>query len=290
MSRNRLLLKRIQSVQWTQQITKAIQIISQQRLNKELPILKRANLYTEVMDHMLSNLVQQKPLLSEAFTSKRSFNHVSIIGIAGNKGLCGSSNYRVQRALIDHLIYYTGSHVKVDLYLLGDRMIRSIMPIVNKLNYVNCTVYESSHLMQTQKEYTALFENAITQICSDFLNKKTDLVLLCGNLFINRIVQETATKQILPFKPQETQVQDYSVELEESLDQILDLLKIYCKGHIDCLVANSIASDHSSRQVSMKSASEVAENMSAELLLTFSKMRQANITQELNEIMLGSEN
>lgn len=282
---------RIASVQSTQQITKAMKMVSAAKLKRATNAIVQLRPYATKLKEILGNLSGSLEGSSSPFIQEREPNKVLIVVVSSNRGLAGAFNMNVIKAT-NNLIAQKYS----DQYKKGNV---SIVAIGKKSQ----DFYEKrgyNIIGNNNEVYAALtFENVtkITDsIMAGFEKGEFDKVELVYNKFKNAAVQILTTEQLLPLpKTEDTEIKgsksasniDYILEpaQEEIVEQ---LIPKSIKIQLYKAVLDSHASEHGARMTSMDKATENAGDLLKALKLSYNQARQAAITTELTEIVSGA--
>lgn len=281
---------RIGSVQSTQQITKAMKMVSAAKLKRATNAIIQLRPYATKLKEILGNLSANLEGSSSPFIEEREPNKVLIVVVSSNRGLAGAFNMNVIKTT-NNLIAEKYS----EQYKNGNVSIVSIgkksQDFYEKRNY--------KVIGNNNEVYNALtFENVtkITDaIMAGFKNGDYDKVELVYNRFKNAAVQILTTEQLLPLPKTEEvkteKVNKHAVDyiLEPSQEEIVkELIPKSIKIQLYKAVLDSHASEHGARMTSMDKATENAGDLLKALKLSYNQARQAAITTELTEIVSGA--
>ncbi|MCX2482310.1 ATP synthase F1 subunit gamma [Pedobacter sp. MR2016-24] len=278
---------RISSVQSTQQITKAMKMVSAAKLKRATNAIVQLRPYATKLKEILGNLSANLEGSSSPFVQEREPNKVLIVIVSSNRGLAGAFNMNVIKAA-NNLI----SDKYSEQYKNGNVSIISIgkksQDFYEKRGY--------NIIGNNNEVYTALtFENVtkITEsIMAGFKKGEFDKVELVYNRFKNAAMQIITTEQLLPLpktenvKASKTQV-DYILEPTQE-EIVKELIPKSIKIQLYKAVLDSHASEHGARMTSMDKATENAGDLLKALKLSYNQARQAAITTELSEIVSGA--
>jgi F-type H+-transporting ATPase subunit gamma len=280
---------RIKSVKSTQQITKAMKLVSASKLKKATSRITLMRPYAEKLQDVLSNIMQSTDLseLSMGYNDERPINKVLVVAFSSDRGLCGGFNSNLIK---------TAKRVVEEKYAnkVGRKNI-TVLPIGKKVdeNFRRTDI-------STNSDYWDLFYNLnfeesskIAQfLMQSFLAKEYDVIEVVYSKFKNAAVQEFSVEQFLPVaKVQSTTTSssnaDYVFEpnkialLEELIPKILKTTFFrYC--------LDNNASEHGARMVAMDSATNNAGDLIKKLEIEYNKARQAAITNQIMEIVSGA--
>ncbi len=278
---------RIKSVQSTQQITKAMKMVSAAKLRRAQDAIIQMRPYSRKLQEMLSNIVSSSSAEADmSLAEERSVERVLMIPITSDRGLCGGYNtniIKMTREIIN--TKYAAQHAKGNV---------TILPIGKKgYEYFQRNNYKL--VDQFWEIFSDLsFDNvrrAAIYAQQAFLNKEYDRVELVYSQFKNAATQIFINEPYLPIpkvdQPKGGKAIDFvfepsmSVLLQELMPKILNT-QVY-KAVLD---AN--ASEHGARMTAMDKASDNANEMLKSLKISYNRARQAAITTELTEIVSGA--
>ncbi len=279
---------RITSVISTQQITKAMKMVSAAKLRRAQDAITMMRPYAgklrEIMENISGSL---EGGVGGELTKVRTVNKVLIIAVNSNRGLCGAFNAGIIRAVNKLLRENYASQVKegnVKVLCIGKKAsdFFSKNPAVyggNRNNLYNNLDFESVAAVADE-------------IMTEFKKGEYDHVDLVYNQFKNAAVQYVTLEQMLPVvsaEKSEIKVQhDYIFEPgKEAL--VLELLPKSIRVQLYKAVLDSNASEHGARMTAMSKATDNAGDLLKELRLSYNKARQASITNEILEIVAGAE-
>ncbi|QNK62478.1 ATP synthase F1 subunit gamma [Pedobacter sp. PAMC26386] len=279
---------RISSVQSTQQITKAMKMVSAAKLKRATNAIIQLRPYATKLKEILGNLSANLEGSSSPYIEEREPNKVLIVVVSSNRGLAGAFNMNVIKATNNLIAEKYSEQFKngnVSIVAIGKKS----QDFFEKRNY--------NVIGNNNEVYTALtFENVtkITDsIMAGFKNGDYDKVELVYNRFKNAAVQILTTEQLLPLpqneKVAETNQHQIDYILEPSQEEIVkELIPKSIKIQLFKAVLDSHASEHGARMTSMDKATENAGDLLKALKLSYNQARQAAITTELTEIVSGA--
>jgi len=277
---------RIASVTSTQQITKAMKMVSAAKLKRATNAIVQLRPYAEKLREILANVSATVEGGASPFTVDRAPERVLLVVIASNRGLAGAFNTNVIKAT-NQLI--AGKYA--DQYRAGNLSIVAIGKRAQ--DYYQRRRYQV--IGDNTELFSALtFENTakIAEAIMDaFANGEYDRVELVYNRFRNAVVQIVTTEQLLPLLPPASEEASGSVDylIEPSKTQIVEeLIPKAIKVQLYKAVLDSHASEHGARMTAMDKATENAGELLKALKLSYNQARQAAITTELTEIVSGA--
>jgi F-type H+-transporting ATPase subunit gamma len=280
---------RIKSVKSTQQITKAMKLVSASKLKKATSRITLMRPYAEKLQDVLSNIMQSTDLseLSMGYNDERPINKVLVVAFSSDRGLCGGFNSNLIK---------TAKRVVEEKYAnkVGRKNI-TVLPIGKKVdeNFRRTDIAVNSDYWDLF--YNLNFEESskIAQfLMQSFLAKEYDVIEVVYSKFKNAAVQEFSVEQFLPVAKVQSTITsssnaDYVFEpnkialLEELIPKILKTTFFrYC--------LDNNASEHGARMVAMDSATNNAGDLIKKLEIEYNKARQAAITNQIMEIVSGA--
>ncbi len=277
---------KIKSVQNTRKITKAMEMVAASKMRKAQERMRAARPYADRIRNIAAHLSQANPEYKHPFLTKRDgMKAVGVVVVTTDKGLCGGLNTNVLRSVTNKYREWQDAKVTINATAIGNKGF-------GFLNRIGAKVV--SHV--TQLGDTPHLERLIGAVkvqLDAFANGEVDAVFLAYTRFVNTMKQETIVEQLLPLTAEKlgTPSRDFAWDYiyEPDAQVVLDeLMTRYIESLIYQAVAENMASEHSARMVAMKSASDNAKEVIADLQLTYNKARQAAITKELSEIVSGA--
>ena len=279
---------RISSVSSTQQITKAMKMVSAAKLKRATNAIVQLRPYANKLKDILGNLSASLEASSSPFIQEREPVRVLIVVVSSNRGLAGAFNANVIKTA-NQLI----SQKYAEQYQKGNL---SIVAVGKKVqDYYEKRKYNV--IGNNTELYSSLtFENAskITEaIMNGFANGDYDRVEVVYNHFRNAAVQELITEQLLPV-PRSQQANENAASnvdyiLEPSQEEIVNtLIPKSIKIQLYKAILDSHASEHGARMTAMDKATDNAGELLRSLKLSYNQARQAAITTELTEIVSGA--
>ena len=276
--------RRIRSVKNTQQITKAMKLVSASKLRKAQHAILEARPYAIKMMDVLNHLAARCNSDLHPLLDVREGNHHLYLVITSDKGLCGGFNGNIIRRTAQHL--EDNKQNDNSLIIAGKKG--------NDI-FRNRPVNITQEIVGWTKDFDYLKAQGIGETLAKlFSDKKVDKVFMVYNEFKSVMQQEVIVEQLLPVVPEslshkeDSFVVDYIYEPDE--EAILDeLLKRYMTVEVYRAFLESSASEHGARMTAMDSATRNAGEMIGSLTLTYNQARQAYITKELIEIVNGAE-
>ena len=283
------ILTKIRSVQNTQKITKAMQMVSTSKMRKTQDRMRLARPYAEKVCIVMSHLAQvetehkQLPILE----SRENIRRAGFILITTDKGLCGGLNANLLKRFLGQVQEYQQQGVEVEVICFGSKGLAAC-------NRAGLNVVASAvNLGDTPKMEVLL--GSLTEIFQRYADGSLDIVHLVYSRFINTMRQEPNLETLLPIGHnvlnEISEAEEYGREYvyEPSPILVLEyLVRRYLESVVYQALCENMASEQSARMVAMKAATDNASNAIKELRLIYNKSRQAAITTELSEIVAGA--
>jgi F-type H+-transporting ATPase subunit gamma len=285
MASTRELRRRIRSIEGTAQITKAMQMVAASKMRKAQEAATASAPFARLLYRIQRSATARARHFAHPLLEIREVRRSAVILIAGDKGLCGALNTNVFR-------------------------VASKFPTESTV-FITAGRKAAQFVARTRRQLAAEFEygdsptfseaRAIAGFARDlFLEKEVDRIVLVTTRFVNTLTQEPVTIEYLPVgeikglkvpgaeSEEALAAETGEIEFEPSPGALLAyLLGQYLNIYLYYVLLNAKASEQSARMVSMKNATDSAENLIDELSLEYNKLRQGNITKELLEIAGG---
>jgi len=274
--------RRIASVKSTQQITRAMKLVSAAKLRKAQLRLLQARPYAkklgEVMGHIAVRVSgEQHPLLAVSRPRK-----ICYVVVTADRGLCGGFNNHIIHRATEEMVKWETAQISI--IAVG----RKAYDYFSKRDYhLLCRYIDFFNNLEFAHAETISFE--LTRL---FQENTLDRVYLVYNEFKSAGQQQIVVEQFLPIVPLKPEHEKYPVGylFEPSPEAILNEL---CPKHLNIqtwrVLLESSAAEHGARMTAMDTATENAQDMIKELTLYYNKVRQATITKELTDIVGGAE-
>jgi len=277
------LRRRIRSVKNTQQITKAMKVVSAAKLRRAQDRVLAARPYAQSIRRMLANVIQAVGEGHEAegleFLVKRPEKRVQLLVITADRGLAGAFNSNVIRTAQKFIQDNSGAEVQLEL--IG----RKGRDFFRKRHRHITGDY--STIFQKVVRYEDALEIA-QKVTERFKKGEIDAVYMVLNNFKSLMASRLVVSRLLPLEPPEKQEQiDYIYEQPPGV--LLErLLPRYIEAQIYRALLESAAAEHAARMTAMEAASTNAAEVIDSLTLKMNRVRQASITREIIEIVSGA--
>jgi F-type H+-transporting ATPase subunit gamma len=283
---------KIKSVENTKKITKAMEMVAASKMRKAQERMRQARPYSDKVRNIAANLSQANPEYVSPYmrgnVDGKGAKAVGFIVVTTDKGLCGGLNTNVLRAVTGKMREAKDAGRVIKVVAIGNKGL-------GFMNRIGADVL--SHAVQLgDKPQLDKLIGPVKVMLDLFVEGKLDAVYLCYTQFINTMKQEPQVQTLLPLgadrlaqSADEKKAYGWDYIYEPDAPSVIDeLLKRYLEALVYQAVADNMASEQSARMVAMKSATDNAGNLIAELKLIYNKTRQAAITKELSEIVGGA--
>jgi F-type H+-transporting ATPase subunit gamma len=278
---------RIKSVQSTQQITKAMKMVSAAKLRRAQDAIIQMRPYAQKLQEMLSNIVSNIQIEGgNALAAERPVERVLLIVITSDRGLAGAYNANViklAKQTIREKYAAQSARGNVTIWSIGKKGYEHFA----KNNFKVTDTYKDIFLSLTFEHVQQASQAAIKA----FQNKEFDVVEVVYSEFKNAATQRFVTEQFLPIpKAQNT---GRAVKADFIFDPnkeelVAELMPKILNTQLFKAILDAHASEHGARMTAMDKASENANELLRNLKITYNRARQAAITTELTEIVSGA--
>lgn len=276
--------RRIVAVKNTQQITKAMKMVAAARLRRAQENIINARPYLKKLTEVFDNLLSLQKEFSDPLLEKREVKNISIVLITSDRGLCGAFNMNAIRE-VELLMKNEFANSNVELYCIGKKAVDYFLRRKSNIS----------------KSYTGIFSSLkfdfvskiASELISNFINKKTDKVILVYNEFKSVMQQKVVIRQFLPIEIEKGNSDDTKLSGDyifepDKLSIIKNLFPKLLNAKLWTALLDSYAAELGARMTAMDMATENAKELIRSLNLTYNKKRQASITSEILEIVGGA--
>jgi F-type H+-transporting ATPase subunit gamma len=278
------LVRRIQSVKGTQQITKAMKMVAAAKLRRAQEAISEARPWAETLSHVLAN-VAARTEFSHPLLEDHEDERTWIVVVSSDKGLCGSFNTNILRAVEKDL--EAERWPEVELAVVG----RKASDYFRRRRW-NLVVDERDTMSSLSADAGPRLGKRFIEA---FTSGEVDSVWLAYNSFVNMIRQDLVVDRLLPIEPptvaeeveDDSQV-DYLYE-PDARTLLAELLPRHVETQVQRALLDSAAAEQASRMTSMDAATRNAGDMIDALTMLYNRTRQAAITKELIEIVSGAQ-
>lgn len=276
---------KIGSVQNTQKITKAMEMVAASKMRKTQEAMQSSRPYAQTMRKVIGHIALGSLEYKHPYLEEREAKRVGYIIVSTDRGLCGGLNINLFKQAINNVQTWTEKGAEVDLALIGAKATAFFN------NYGGNVTAQVSGLGDSPTVDELI--GTVGVMLKKYDEGQLDRLYLVYNKFVNTMVQEPVIDQLLPLpKSEDEEMQrnhswDYIYEPEPK--PLLDALLVrYVESQVYQGVVENLASEQAARMVAMKAATDNAGDLIDDLQLVYNKARQAAITQELSEIVSGA--
>jgi F-type H+-transporting ATPase subunit gamma len=289
MSKTRELKRRIRSIGKTRQITKTMEMVSTSKLKRATDRVYAARPYAQRLGEVIGrlidpDLVERYPLLRQPAATRRA----AVIVVTSNRGLAGAFNanlIREARGLVERL---RRDGVEVELHGVGKKGIAFFRFKREEMATARIDIGDRPGIDDAAE--------VIEPLRDRFEQGALDAVYVVYAQFRSALSTPPAVMQVLPVKPPKAEGGSDTesrwklvYETSPSAEQILDrLLPLYVRNSVYRALVETAAAEHGARRTAMKNATDNAGDILDTLNRTYNRARQAQITQEIAEIVGGA--
>lgn len=282
---------RIDSTKNTQQITKAMKLVSAAKLRKAQNNIVNMRPYALTLRKMISDLALSNNISHPLMEKKPEVNSVLLVVISSDRGLCGAFNGNVNKYVENYLKVHKEKYKKIDIIFVGRKGYDFFARRgVKSLDYITRLDRDISY---------PLASKVSQRLMKVYLSSEYEEIQVIYNEFKSAIAQSVIAETILPvdlnlssFTQNEEAGVNYSKDFVYEVppkDILGELLSKHFDLQIYRAMSESVAAEHGARMTAMENASNNARDMINGLTLTYNKLRQEKITKELIEIVSGAE-
>ncbi|WP_200762436.1 ATP synthase F1 subunit gamma [Nitrosophilus alvini] len=283
--------RKIASVKNTQKTTRAMKLVSTAKLRRTEELAKRSRAFADTINEVLSEITYSIQKYKIGGIESRYFEQieipakVDIIFTTADKGLCGGFNHQTIKAVKSLIDEYKSKKIKIRLRGIGKKGIEFF-------KFQGVEMFDEVVGLSSSPDYKKASEFIRTSV-EDFLEGKTDKVILVHNGYKSMIAQELKINNILPIDIGSIEERELpsmmELEPEEGEAVLEELVKKYVEYNMYYSLIDSLAAEHSARMQAMDAATKNAKEMVDQLTIKYNKARQESITTELIEIISGME-
>jgi F-type H+-transporting ATPase subunit gamma len=278
---------RIKSVQSTQQITKAMKMVSAAKLRRAQDAIIQMRPYARKMQDMLSNIVSNTDAEAGGeLTTPRHVEKVLLIVITSDRGLCGGYNANISKLAIQTIQEKYAVQLKngnISVWNMGKKGFETL----SKLGYKTDERFKDIFHHLTFENVQACAQAAVQA----YLNKEFDVVEIVYGQFKNAATQNFQLERFLPIPKIEKQPGQAKSDFifEPDKNQLLaEMMPKILNTQLFKAVLDAHASEHGARMTAMDKATDNANELLKALKISYNRARQAAITTELSEIVSGA--
>lgn len=276
--------RRKSSIQSTQQITKAMKLVSTVKLQKAKLHAEATDPYFNHMYQTVTSILAKSGNINHPYLTPGASDKIAVVVITSNRGLAGGYNANVTKLVTNN--QDTLPKDKVEVFCIGSKGREAL----ERYGY---------HIQEDHSEImeAPTYEDAATvcaRVLDAFTKGEIGQIYLAYTHFKNTVVHVPKLMKLLPVEFSEEEIQaaddklimNYEPNVEEALNLIIPK---YVTSIFYGALVEALASENGARMQAMDSATSNAEDMISDLSLKYNRARQGSITQELTEIIAGAE-
>ena len=280
---------RIGSVASSEKITGAMKMISSAKMHKAEQALRRLLPFRQQVETIIGNLLSADAQFSSPLLQSRDVNHVAIVVLGSDDGLCGAYNVNIFKQLVAKIADYRakwGQQIEIDVYPVGSKILKAVKKIASNTIKVVDEDVDSKASADEVKQFVAMLQQR-------FINNEIDRVDFLYMSFKSVSRQVLTHEQLLPVE-QNTFDKVGKVAsarpylFEPDVNSIFTtVLPLYILSVMQEVFTENRASEQAARVMAMQSANDNAKKLLEQLRLEYNKLRQQSITTELLDIVGG---
>ena len=271
--------RRIKSVESTEKITKAMQLVATSKLRKtrnQLDELKPY--YSKVQETVATLLESNKGMIDHPYLKTHQDGKTIYIVITSSLGLCGGYNANVFKTMKEVI------QEQDEVYMIGTKG-------MSYLRHRNMSCNEDYISLNSTLEFKDI-ERMVNELTKRYRNQDISHIKMIYTQFVNNLTFTPRVVDLLPVNTED--FKDIEVSKKETLfepspNAVLDsLIPMYLQSVIYGYLVESVTSENASRRTSMENATDNAQELIEDLLLKYNQARQTAITNEISEIVAGA--
>ena len=275
--------RRKSSIQSTQQITKAMKLVSTVKLQKAKTRAEQTTPYTNHMYQTVSSMLAKSGNVNHPYLVSGESTKKAVVAITSNRGLAGGYNSNIVKLVLNSDL----PKEDVEIYAIGNKGLDAFTRKGFNIRYTDSELIESP----SYADAAALCR----EVLKDYTNGEIGEIYLAYTHFKNTVVHEPTLIKLLPVEIDTAELAQsegataqmmYEPNEEEALDMIIPK---YITSLFYGALVEAVASENGARMQAMDSATSNAEEIIDKLTLQYNRARQGAITQELTEIIAGAQ-
>jgi len=274
---------KISSVQNTQKITSAMEMVAASKMRKAQDRMAASRPYAENMRKVIGHVAQGSLEYKHPYLEVREAKRVGYIVVSTDRGLCGGLNINLFKKVVSDVEKWREQGAEVEFCPIGARSVQFFNSFGGKVSAHTSGLGDAPAL--------ADLIGTVRVMLQAYNEGTLDRLYVVFNKFVNTMSQTPVIEQLLPLPKSEHDESNHHWDYiyEPDPKQLLDTLLVrYVESQVYQGVVENIASEQAARMVAMKAATDNAGDIISDLELVYNKARQAAITQELSEIVSGA--
>jgi F-type H+-transporting ATPase subunit gamma len=274
---------KITSIQSTQKITSAMEMVAASKMRKAQDRMELGKPYARRMRSVVGHIANAAPEYKHMYMEEREVTRVGYIIVSTDRGLCGGLNTNLFKNAVKSMKAWADQGIDIELSLIGAKAAAFFNSYGGNVTAATRDIGEDPSL--------ADLIGGVKTMLDAYGEGRIDRLFLVSNQFVNTMTQEPAIEQLLPL------LADQGEEMQHHWDYIYEpdakellegLLTRYIESQVYQAVVENGACEQAARMMAMKNATDNAGDLIDDLQLIYNKARQAAITQELSEIVSGA--
>ena len=274
---------KISSIQSTQKITSAMEMVAASKMRKAQDRMQLGKPYARRMRSVIGHLANSAPEYRHIYMQEREVKRVGFIVVSTDRGLCGGLNINLFKATVKTMKGWDDKNIEIDLCLVGAKGAAFF-------GSYGGNVTAAVRDLGEEPSVGALIGGVKTMLDA-YEEGRIDRLFLVSNEFVNTMTQNPNVEQLLPLEAEQSDEMkhhwDYIYE-PDAKELLEGLLTRYIESQVYQSVVENGACEQAARMLAMKNATENAGELIDDLQLVYNKARQSAITQELSEIVSGA--
>jgi F-type H+-transporting ATPase subunit gamma len=274
---------KITSIQSTQKITSAMEMVAASKMRKAQDRMSVGKPYARRMRSVVGHIANAAPEYKHMYMQEREVRRVGYIVVSTDRGLCGGLNMNLFKTTVKSMKEWADQGIEIELSLIGAKA-------AGFFNSYGGNVTAAVRDLGEEPTLADLI-GGVKAMLDAYEKGRIDRLFLVGNEFINTMTQNPTVEQLLPLLAEESSDMkhhwDYIYE-PDAKELLEKLLTRYIESQVYQAVVENGACEQAARMLAMKNATENAGDIIDDLQLIYNKARQAAITQELSEIVSGA--
>ena len=282
MAKGRELKGRIKSVENTRKITRTMEMVATSKMKRAQDRVVAARPYARALSDVIASLysadlAERFPLLRQPAKEARA----AVILLTSNRGLAGAFNANLIKEARHLIARLEGVGATVELHVVGKKGIGYFRYVGREVAVTRTDI--------TDKPTAADAASLVESLMARFISAELDSVYVVGSRFNSVLSTPPTADRVLPVQPPVTKGAQKDYLLYPSAEAILtELLPSYVRNAVYRALVETVAAEQSARRTAMKNATDNAGDMLNLLRRTYNRARQAQITQEIAEIVGGA--
>ncbi|HBD23343.1 MAG TPA: F0F1 ATP synthase subunit gamma [Oceanospirillaceae bacterium] len=274
----------IASIQSTQKITSAMEMVAASKMRKAQDRMQESRPYADKMRQVIAHLARSNPEYKHLYLQQRELKRVGYIVVSSDRGLCGGLNINVFKQTVQAMSEQNDNGREIDICAIGSKS-------ASFFNNYGGNVVASKTQLGDKAEAAELI-GSVKVMLDNYDEGRLDALYVVYNNFVNTMTQTPTVEQLLPLQadPNDDGMShhwDYLYE-PDARELLTGLLTRYVESLVYQAVVENNACEQAARMLAMKNATDNAGELIDSLQMVYNKARQAAITQEISEIVSGA--